>query len=265
MKRNEKNGVVYFTFENLETTGMVRHGFSSRVGGISQGHFASMNLGFSTGDNSETVKENRRIFCSAVGFDYDKIVGLKQIHSTDIVSANKTPLPTDMQGDGLITDFPGITLVTYYADCVPLLFFDPTRRVIANCHAGWRGTAHNMAGKAVQKMMADYGCNPRDILAGIGPSISCKNFEVGSEVVHEFKNLLPFSTEFMYNSKSKFEKYHIDLWGINKQSLITEGVPEENIEMAELCTFDDETHFYSHRRNGSDRGSLAAFIEIVEG
>jgi len=263
MKRIENNGVVYFAFENLAATGIVRHGFSSRIGGVSAGHFASMNLGASRGDNPEAVAENRRRFCRAVGLGDDKIVGLKQTHSTDIIRVDDK-LSADTEGDGLVTDRPGITLVTYYADCVPLLLCDPVRRVIANCHAGWRGTAHNMAGTAVQKMVMDYGCNPRDILVGIGPSISRQNFEVGPEVVQSFKDLLPFSADFVYNSHSKPNKFHIDLWGINHHSFVMAGVPKENIETAGLCTFDDEAHFYSHRRNGKDRGSLAAFMALEE-
>ena len=262
MKKIEKNGVVYFIFENLEATGIVRHGFSSRIGGVSRGHFASMNLGLYTGDDMEAVKENRRRFCEAVGLSFERIAGLRQIHSTIIVKVDDYPL-LDMSGDGLVTALQRITLATYYADCVPLLLCDPIKRVIANCHAGWRGTAHNMAGAAVQKMTADYGCNPRDILVGIGPSISCKNFEVGAEVVQEFKDLLPFCANFVYNNDNKENKFHIDLWGINRASFVAAGIPENNIETAGICTFEDETHFYSHRRSGKNRGSLAAFIEIV--
>ena len=265
MQKNEKNGVVYFTFKNLQAAGVVRHGFSSRIGGISSGHFAAMNLGPNTGDEAANVQENYRLFCYALGVDVKNIVLTDQRHTTNIQNIKHYPghkkhCPENI--DGLITDIPGAVLVTYYADCVPLLLCDPKRRVIANCHAGWRGTVHNMAGKAVEKMAADYGCNPRDILAGIGPSISCKNFEVGAEVAQEFKLFLPFCAEFVYNSNDTKGKFHIDLWGINRRCLTAAGVPEENIETAGMCTFDDETHFFSHRRSGTQRGGLAAFIAL---
>jgi YfiH family protein len=263
MKRIEKNGVVYFAFKNIEATGIVRHGFSTRIGGVSRGDFASMNLGLYTDDNMDDVEENRRRFCRAVGFGDNPVAELKQHHTTDIIRVDEN-LPLNVNGDGLITNMPGIVLTTYYADCVPLLLCDPVKGVIANCHAGWRGTVRNMAGIAVQKMVTEYGCNPRDIIAGIGPSISQKNFEVGPEVAQEFNNLLPFSEDFVYNSDNKPNKFYIDLWGINRHSFIKAGIPEENIETARMCTFDDETHFYSHRRNGKARGSLAAFIALEE-
>jgi YfiH family protein len=260
MKRIEKNGVVYFVFENLEATGIVRHGFSSRIGGVSRGHFAAMNLGYNRGDDDANVKENYRLLCNALGVDAKNIARGSQRHTINIQKA-------DCAGnwehtDGLVTNKPGITLVTYYADCVPLLLCDPVKGVIANCHAGWRGTAHNMAGAAVQKMKGEYGCDARDIIVGIGPSISCENFEVGADVAEIFKDLLPFCADFVYNSSSKPYKFHIDLWGINRASLTEAGVPKENIEISGMCTFDDETHFYSHRRSGKDRGSLAALIAL---
>lgn len=271
MKRNEENGVIYYTFENLDAVGFVRHGFSTRIGGVSQGPFAAMNLGLGTADDMDNIKENYRLFCDAVGFNLENIVISNQTHTTNIRNVDDLPENNDFfvkrpfqDVDGLVTDKAGIVLTTYYADCVPLLLCDPVKRVVANCHAGWRGTAHGMASKAVEKMMTDYSCNPQDIIAGIGPSISCKSFEVGSEVVQEFKNLLPFSVDFVYNSHTTKDKFHIDLWSINRQSLIAAGLCESNIEVAEMCTFDDEATFYSHRRNGTQRGSLAAFIELVE-
>jgi len=253
MTKNEKNGIVYFTFDNLEATGLVRHGISSRIGGVSAGHFAAMNLGLQTGDDINNVKENYRLFCEALSCRPENIVMTDQHHTTNIHNVvDKRPFS---HIDGLVTDMAGAVLVTYYADCVPLLLCDPVKRVVANCHAGWRGTAHNMAGKTVGKMVDDYDCNPRDILAGIGPSISQKNFEVGAEVVEEFIRLLPFCTEFIHNN-------HIDLWGVNRQNFIAAGIPDGNIETVGLCTFDDEVHFFSHRRSGVRRGSLAAFIEL---
>ena len=269
MRRNVKNGVVYYTFENLEAAGMVRHAFSTRIGGVSTGHFAAMNLGLHTSDDVAAVQENYRRFCDAVGFDVNSIVVSDQYHTTNIVNIEQAPGNTDFfdarpfsHVDGFITNKPRVVLMTYFADCVSLLFCDPAKAVVANAHAGWRGTLSNMAGIMVDKMKGDYGCDPKDILVGIGPSISRKNFEVGPEVAEEFEKLLPFSRQFVYNSESAVDKYHIDLWEVNRQNLVNHGVLPDNIEIAGLCTHNDEAQFYSHRRSGKDRGSLAAFIEL---
>jgi len=270
MKRNEKNGIVYYTFENLEGKGrgLITHAFSTRIGGISEGHFSSMNLGLRTNDDIKAVRQNYRLFCDALGFDMDNIVCADQYHTTNIHKSIHAPDADFFSKrnlehiDGHTTNVPGLTLVTYYADCVPLLFFDPVLKVIANSHAGWRGSMHNIAAKTAAKMVNDYGCNTHDILVGIGPSISCKNFEVGPEVAEEFKCHLPSSAEFIYSSETKPDKYHIDLWEINRQNLIASGLKPENIEIAGLCTYDDANEFYSHRRDGGLRGSLAAFISL---
>ncbi|MCL2396551.1 MAG: peptidoglycan editing factor PgeF [Defluviitaleaceae bacterium] len=259
MIKNEKNGIIYYTFKNL-ARGMVRHAFSTRIGGVSRGCFVSMNLSPNTGDDPATVQENYRLFCDAAGFNAENIVMANQHHTTNIQKVDGLGVLENV--DGLMTNRPGIMLVTYYADCVPLMFCDPVRGVIANSHAGWRGTAHNMAGKTVERMTAEYGCNPRDILVGIGPSISRKNFEVGPEVAEDFKVLLPFSARFVYNSESTVNKFHVDLWEINRQNLEAAGILPQNIEVAGMCTYDDGDLFYSHRRDGMARGGMAAFIQL---
>lgn len=260
--------MVYFTFENLEAAGVVRHALSTRIGGVSDGVFAAMNLGLHTADDEACVRENYKLFCEAAGFDMTNIVVSDQYHTTNIEKVIKSPNVDFFQRrhfehvDAFVTEVKGVVLTTYFADCVPILFCDPVRRVAANAHAGWMGTLHNMAGKMVDKMAVDFGCNPADILVGIGPSISRKNFEVGAEVADQFNNLLPFSAQFVYNSVSRADKFYIDLWEVNRQNLEAVGVLPQNIEIAGKCSFDNETHFYSHRRSGKARGSMAAFIEL---
>jgi len=255
----EKNGLQYFVFENLTQAGL-RHCFTTRLGGVSERVFSSLNLGFHNGDCPNAVAKNLRRICDAVGFDVRSIVMAKQVHETTVsVASEKTD---DINCDGLITNESGITLATYYADCVPILLFDPIKRVIANAHAGWRGCAKNMAQAAVSAMQSRYGCNPADVLAGIGPSISAKNFEVDAEVAHNFKKNLPFCDNFIYNSKVAENKFHIDLWGICRQSLILAGLCLKNIEIAGLCTFDLPKLFYSHRRDGMPRGNMMAMIGL---
>jgi YfiH family protein len=255
-------GLQVIMFENLIIAG-VEHYFTTRIGGVSKGVYSSMNLGLNSGDCPEDIRENYRIICEGSRFKIENIVMNKQVHGTDIVEAQAAPafgLPLN-EADGLMTDIPGLVLTTYYADCVPLFFYDPRNHVIANSHAGWRGCAHNMAGKTIAAMQNRYNSRPKDILAGIGPSISVKNFEVGAEVVNSFKKELPFSDKFIYNSKSA-EKYHVDLWEICRTGLLEAGLKPENIEIAGLCTYEREDLFYSHRRDGLPRGSMAGMMML---
>ena len=253
----ENNGVKYFVFKNLTAAG-VRHGISTRMGGVSVGPYESMNLWMASGDCPRTLQRNYALFCGAVGFDVDKIIKVKQVHGTKVAF-----FPTDNEvgeADGLATNAAGVVLTTYYADCVPLLFFDPVKCVIVNAHAGWRGVAANMMGAAVDAMVNRYGSHPSNIIVGIGPSISVDNFEVGQDCVDIFKKSLPFSANFIYNSRSIKYKYYVDLWEICREGLILAGLRPENIEVAGICTYASPDLFFSHRRDGLPRGSMAAMI-----
>ena len=254
----EKSGVKYFVFKNLEAAG-VRHLFSTRVGGVSEGAYASLNLGVTTGDCLVAIRKNFIRICDVAGFDVDGIVMSQQVHGTNIFSVESTK-SVEKSVDGLVTDKAGIVLTTYYADCVPLLFYDPIKKVAGNAHAGWRGVAADMAGRMVAAMEGRHGSHPNDILVGIGPSISVKNFEVGAEVEDEFKKSLPFSEKFIYNSEGARDKYYVDLWEICRLSLIRAGVKPNNIEVAGICTYANPELFYSHRRDGLPRGGMAAMI-----
>ena len=256
----EKNGVKYFVFDNLSGHG-VKHCFSTRVGGVSGGVYSSLNLGFDKGDDDANVKENYARLCGAVGLEASNIVTSHQTHDTRVEAVTQAGVKYEGV-DGLMTDKTGIVLVTFYADCVPLLFYDPVKRVAANAHAGWKGVAADMAGRTVAAMTSHYGSDPNDILAGIGPCISTKNFEVEEDVVDIFKKQLSFCNKFIYNSESAPGKYYIDLRGICRLSLLESGLAAANIEATELCTYDNADLFYSHRRDGLPRGSLAALIGL---
>lgn len=256
----EKNGVKYFVFENLTKAGVL-HGFSTRIGGVSKGRFASLNFGHSSGDCTKAVAQNYELFCNALGVKSVNIVTGVQVHGTNIEVADGSKNKLDAT-DGLMTNKTNIVLTTYYADCVPLLFYDPVKHVIANAHAGWRGCAADMAGKVISAMQKQFDSNPSDILAGIAPSISMENFEVDQDVVCEFKKMLPFCDDFIYNSEVQEKKFHVDLQGICRQSLIEAAVKPENIEIAGLCTVANEELFHSHRRDGLPRGSMVAMIAL---
>ncbi len=260
----EANGVKWLEFEHLNNKGL-RHCFSTRIGGESTGCFESMNLGFSRGDDRETVLKNYERLCDAVGFKTDSLIFSNQVHGTDIYKVTAA----DQRGlaeinhvkekDGLLTTEKGVTLVTFYADCVPLFFYDPMKQIIASSHSGWRGTVNQMA-KSTIKEMQELGSNPSDILAGIGPSICGDCFEVDFAVADEFLQKLPFSSAYI---KSTETKSYIDLKRINYQIMVECGVLESNIEISNYCTMCEPELFYSHRGMGNSRGSLAAFMELL--
>ncbi|MCI8805741.1 MAG: peptidoglycan editing factor PgeF [Clostridiales bacterium] len=268
MVKNIKGDLIYFTFEKFDNTEVVSHCFSTRKGGVSTGAFDSMNLHFRT-DKPENIIKNYKIICSAINVDYRNIVFSKQIHNDTIYTVSQEDRGKGLlrnsdiyDADGLITNEKEIVLTTFYADCVPIYFLDPIKRVIAMAHSGWRGTVKEIGAKAVLKMEKDYGCEKKNILAGIGPSIKKCCFEVDYPVVHEFENNMSFSKDFIFKDKEKEGKYKIDLQGIIEKSLILSGISKENIENAHICTKCNHDLFFSHRYMGDERGSMAGLISL---
>ena len=268
MKQLQVNGVTFLAAGGFQAAGGVAHGFSTRIGGVSDGIFSSLNLGFNRGDDPDCVRENYRRFCAAIGADADRIVMTGQIHEDEIRTA--TPdlikpdvcVPTGYNCDGLITDQPGLVLTVFTADCIPVLLYDPVKRVIAAVHAGWRGTALDIAGKAVRKMQQEYGCRPETILAAIGPGISQCCFETHSDVPNamtEARGDLA-SSHILCLENGKFK---VDLKGINARRLELAGLNPDNIALCTHCTCCAEGSFWSHRRQGDGRGSMAAMIELL--
>lgn len=269
---HQREGVVYAAFPALETLPFVRHGFSTRLGGVSRGIYAAMNLSFTRGDDPAAVRENFRRFCTAAGLDDRQVVVSAQEHHVNLYNATAADRGrgvdrergyTDI--DGLLTDEPGVVLCTQYADCVPLLFVDPVRRVVGTSHAGWKGTAAGIGAVTVERMAADYGCRREDILAAVAPSIGPCCFEVDEPVYAAFAQA--FSGRSWFNScyeQKAGGKYHLNLWEINRRTLLDAGVSAEHIAVTDLCTRCHPELFWSHRAAGPQRGSLAAFISLVE-
>lgn len=259
---------VYYTFPAFDAVPCVRHGFSTRLGGVSEGIYRSMNLSFTRGDDPARVRENFARFCAAAGLPADGVVLSAQEHHTAIrtVTAADRGRGIDQAGfqdvDGLLTDEPGVVLCTQYADCVPLLFADPVRRVVGTAHAGWRGTVQQIGAVTVQRMQADYGCRPADILCGIAPSIGPCCFEVDEPVYTAFAALPVFDTRCY--TAGPAGKYRIDLWEVNRRILLAAGIPAGNVTVTDLCTRCHPDLFWSHRATGGRRGSLAAFIGLTE-
>ncbi len=262
-------GVSYITFPSFEKTGLVRHLFSTRQGGVSQGVWASMNLGLSRGDNPVHVLENYRRICFVAGTYPGDTVFSQQVHGSRILYVDQQDRgkgliqPVEMEAvDGLITDRPQVALVTFHADCVPVFFLDPVRRVIGLAHAGWRGTVAQISAKMIDTMVREHHSRPEDILVGIGPSIGPCCFEVGPEVEAEFERAYPEDTALVVRPAEKPDKRMVDLWEANRLSLQKSGVPRDNITMPDLCTACHPDYFYSHRKMGNQRGSQIALLEL---
>ena len=255
------NGVTYLTFDPLDREDWLMNAFSTRLGGISQGYFAEMNLCFGRGDPDETVRENFRIFSEAVGFSIDQLVLSDQEHTTNVLRVTKADrglgiTRTDhlTEIDGLITNDPGVILYNEYADCVPLLFADPVHKAIGVSHSGWRGTAARMGEVTVRAMKREFGTDPADLIAVIGPSICQACYEVGEEVACHFP-----ATCLIDKGNGK---YQLDLAEANYLILNESGLKPEHIYRPELCTSCNRDWLFSHRATQGRRGNLGAFLMI---
>jgi len=259
MIKKEKNGIIYYEFEHISDTGLVNHCFSTRIGGISQPPYNDMNLAYHMGDDSDHVDENFRLICKAVGFDHQKIVMTDQNHREHhhvVTSTAKMKVPTDI----LISATPKLVLTSYHADCVPLFFLDPVKKVIANAHAGWRGTMADVGVKTLNWMGQKLNCKNEDILIGIGPCISIDHFEVDKDIVDRMKYFTNAPEDCFI--QTSVQKWRLDLAKINHQRFIEHGALPRNIEIANLCTYANPDLFFSHRRDKEKRGNMAAMIAL---
>lgn len=263
--------VPYFSFPILEDTGLVKQGFSTKMGGVSEGKYATMNFTYTRGDNPEHVTENYRRMAKALSVDVEKMVLSYQTHTTNVRLVTEADAGKGIfkereykDVDGLITNVPGITLVTFYADCVPLYFLDPVHKAIGLSHSGWRGTVNRMGEETVKRMGEAFHSRAEDIIACIGPSI-CKNcYEVGVEVIQEFqKGFHEKYWEEIYTPKEN-GKYWLDLWKANEIILLEAGIRKENLGVTDICTHCNSDHLFSHRTTGNERGNLAAFLSLSE-
>lgn len=269
MKVNEKNEVTYLTYPQLEALPGVIHGFSTRLGGVSEGIYASMNLSFTRGDEEEAVHENYRRLASALGFAPEDIVTSDQTHTTNvrvITAADRgngitKPRPyTDV--DGMVTNVPGLVLATFYADCVPLYFVDPVRRAVGLSHSGWRGTAGRIGAVTVEKMKEEFGSSPSDIYAAVGPSICQDCYEVSGDVIEEFQSAFARNHwERLYYAKEN-GRFQLNLWEANRIILMEAGILENHISLPNLCTCCNPEFLFSHRASQGRRGNLGAFLGL---
>lgn len=271
MELREREGVPFLVFPLLEETGMIRQGFSTRIGGVSKDYFGEMNLNYVPGDDPANVKENMRRFVTAIGADPEKIVMSQQTHTTNVrvVTAadagkgySRERDYTDV--DGLVTNVPGLVLMTSYADCVPLYFVDPVHRAIGLSHSGWRGTVGHMGKATLDAMKETYGTDPADVYAAIGPSICQDCYEVSSDVIAQFQTHFPkeWHTQLFY--KKENGKFQLNLWKANEAVLLLAGIRPEHLQVTDICTCCNSKMLHSHRASSGKRGALSAFLSILE-
>ena len=280
-----KENIPYLQFKSLSETGIVRHLFSTRGGGVSEGIYSSMNLSFSRGDDRENVEENFRRIAGILQCGQEDMISTDQTHTANVrhvgredrghgIVRNKTFFDTD----GLVTDEPGIVLAAFFADCVPLFFVDPVKRAIGLSHSGWRGTVQGIGEVTVRKMRECFGSEPEDIVVAIGPSICADCYEISEDVADRFigefwekyhKNgvqkitFKPEERSFSLLQQCDHHKYHLNLWVANRCVLEKAGILPEHIEATGLCTCCNGDELFSHRASHGKRGNLGAFLGLL--
>jgi len=262
----------FLTFNVLSEIPFIRHGFTTRLGGVSEGCFESLNLSYSVGDAKEKVDENYRRICESLKINLEDVVATHQVHKTNVKVVKEADrgkglfYPRDYEDiDGLITNVPGIPLATFYADCVPLYFVDKKNKAIGLSHSGWRGTVGRMGQKTLEAMKEEFDTDPSEVTALIGPSICKDCYEISIEVAEEF--IREFEPELKGNferilKKNPAGKYQLDLWEVNRIVLTSAGVDSGNIYISNLCTCCNSELLFSHRASKGKRGTLAAFLML---
>lgn len=267
-----KGDITYLQVPAFKKAGLLKHGFSTRQGGVSTGYQSSMNLGYATElENPENVKKNYELFSEAIGVKPDHIVMIWQTHEDKVACVtgdnrgegyNKE---VELHGyDGQMTNDKDVVLVTTYADCVPLMFYDPKKQVIATSHGGWRGTVLGIGKKTVVKMCETYGCLPEDILVAIMPSIGPCHFEVSLDVKEKFDKVFnrDIIDKIVLPHKSDQSKCMINLQEAHKASLLQAGILNTNITVTDLCTYCESDILFSHRKTKGKRGSMAVMMSL---
>ena len=263
-----ENGVPFLQSDGFNAAGGVAHGFSTRLGGVSEGMWSSLNLGVNRGDDPDHVRENYRRFLSAIGAKGDAITTCNQVHGAVVRNVTSADIKRDpyeklaFDADGLMTAIPGVTLAVLTADCIPVLLYDPRRRVIAALHAGWRGTAAGIVTVAVGQMVSVYGTNPADILAAVGPGIAPCCFETHEDVPNALTASMTGAALPFIQLKQN-GKFSVDLKGVNAKRLELAGVEPGHIAVCGECTACLEDKYWSHRRQGTQRGSMASMIQLL--
>jgi hypothetical protein len=231
---------------------------------VSNGPYASLNLSTSTGDSRENVDANHRRLAEALDVPRERMTTTWQVHGTHVVRATAETVGGMLdKADGIITDTPGLPLTQRYADCTPLIIYDPRRHAAGLGHAGWRGTVDGMATALVQAMTASFGSDPADLIAVVGPAIGPCCYEIGLEVVEAVRVAFPAADTLLHsptNGASSPASPHFDLWAANRWQMEQAGVGQ--IEVAGLCTRCQRDTFFSHRGDGACTGRFGAVVML---
>jgi polyphenol oxidase len=256
------DGVRYLTFDIFPRA--VIQAVFTRQGGLSPEPWNSLNVGGTVGDERERVIANRYRSFRALGRDPNSMFDVWQVHSADVVVANaphpRLNNPPEFKADVIVTNNPAVTLFMRFADCTPILLYDPEKRALGIVHAGWVGTLKQAVGEAVKAMQAAYGSKPADLCAAIGPSIGPDHYEVGPEVEEQARYVFGSATKALFHTNHG-SKPHFDLWAANKLILNRAGV--EQVEVAGLCTACHPNDWYSHRAQKGNTGRFGALIALA--
>ena len=242
------------------------HCFTTRWGGVSQGHLDSLNLGENRGDTEENVRENYSRLLEAMGLSHQKLCFTKQVHGNTVRIVTREDTrelfsPFQYEADGIVTNVKGLPLICFTADCVPILLCDPQAGVAAAVHCGWRSTVADIFGNAVSKMI-ELGAIHSDICAAIGPAIDMCCYETDGEVPNAIDLLLGKDSDGTYFPVGDTGKFMVDLKETNRRRLLQLGLAEGNISVSDECTCCNSDRYWSHRKTKGERGSQAAIIVI---
>jgi YfiH family protein len=260
MQRQTQHGVSFYTFEALNHTHALVHAISTRHGGVSPAPFNTLNLSQSVGDAPDNVAQNHQRLHTALELDARATIDASQAQADTVAIVDERHRGTRIHSvDALLTRTANLPLLLRYADCVPILMFDPVRRAIGIVHAGWRGTVLKIATRAAQTMFNVFGTRPRDLYVGIAPSIGPCCYRIGEDVIARVRTAFDNADELLLPQS---DGIHFDLWQANAQQLRALGV--EQIEIANLCTAHHTDDFYSWRAEKAMTGRFGAIIALKE-
>jgi len=259
MRRYESGGIVYYSFESLDATGEIVHGITTRHGGVSTGHWTSLNLTKGNGDDPESVEENLRRASTAFGVRREDLVSPNQRHTPNTARVTQAQCGSIIPDtDILLTDEANVPILLRFADCTPVLLYDPVHRACAVVHSGWRGTVAGAVPAAVHAMRAAFSSRPGELIAGIGPSIGPCCYEVGDDVTDAVRQTFDRAEALL--PRNGGGRRHFDLWSANRRWLVEAGV--RKVEAAQLCTACHMDEFFSYRGGKGRTGHFGALMAL---
>ena len=259
MLRHTHNELVYYQFESLQDAGL-RHGIFTRKGGVSQGIYHSLNLSRSTGDAAEPVRENRRRLLDALGLAPERSLTSWLVHGNHVRAVSKNDLgQDDVHADGMVTNARGLALTMRFADCSPVMFYDPRKQVIGLAHAGWMGIVRGVLPALARAMRETHGCDPADIRACVGPTIGPEVYEVGEDVAAQVQAAVP---EPVLSHRQGHPKPYLNMWKAAEAQLRGAGIGQ--VEVAQICTASNTNEWFSHRAEKGKTGRFGVVIQLDE-